>query len=143
MDINQLLEFVGNHPYLSGAFVAVLLLLIFTEIKRKVQGFSELSPAQAVQFINDGDAVVVDVSALSDFNKGHIRDALHLPQSRLSEPDAAVEKLKGKRVLVVDKAGQTAAQAAGRLLRLGAGEVAVLRGGMAQWINDQYPATRN
>jgi rhodanese-related sulfurtransferase len=142
MDMQQLVEFVGNHPYLTGGFVAVLVFLLFTEFKRKFQGFKELTPAQAVSMINRQDTLVVDVSAQADYNKGHIVEAVHIPQSQLSGSHAKLAKLNGRPVLVVDKAGTTAGQAASALLKLGAGEVAVLKGGMAQWINDQFPVTR-
>lgn len=143
MDIQQISEFSTNHPLLTGGFVAVLLFWVFTEFKRRFQGFSEVSSAQAVAMINRDGAVVVDVSSQSDYNKGHIADAIHLPASRLNNPDDTVASLKGKQVLVVDKAGQTTAQAASRLLKLGAAQVATLKGGMAQWVNDQYPVTRS
>ncbi|MDX1555477.1 MAG: rhodanese-like domain-containing protein [Xanthomonadales bacterium] len=142
MDTQQLMEFVGNHPYLTGGFVAVLGFWMFTEIKRKLQGFRELTPSQAVALINQNDAVVVDVSSQADYNKGHIVEAWHVSPSQLDGSDPRLAKLEGKAVLVVDKNGQTAGQAASRLLKLGAAEVAVLRGGMAQWINDQFPVTK-
>ena len=142
MDTQQLMEFVGNHPYLTGGFFAVLLFWLYTEVKRKFQGFQELTPAQAVLMINRENARVVDVSAQSDFDKGHIADALHIAPSQLDGSDPRLAQLKGQPVLVVDKAGQAAGQAAAHLLRQGAGKVAVLKGGMAQWVNDQFPVTR-
>lgn len=140
--MEQLVEFVGNHPYLTGGFVAVLVFWLFTEFKRKFQGYAELTPAQAVLMINRNDAVVVDVSSGADYSKAHIIDALHIPHSQLDGSNANLARIKGRPVLVVDKSGQTAGQAAARLLKLGAGEVAVLKGGMTSWINDQFPVTR-
>lgn len=142
MDTQQVMEFVGNHPYLTGGFVAVLGFWLFTEIKRKLQGFRELTPSQAVALINQNDAVVVDVSSQADFNKGHIVDALHVSPSQLDGSDPKLSRVKGKPILVVDKNGQMAGQAAAKLLKAGASEVAVLRGGMAQWVNDQFPVTK-
>ena len=142
MDTAQLMEFVGNHPYLTGGFVAVLLFWLYTEVKRKFQGVRELTPAQAVLMINRENAVVVDVSPQSDFDKGHIADALHVSPSQLAGNDPKLARLQGKPVLVVCKTGQTATQAAARLAKQGVGEVAVLKGGMAQWVNDQFPVTR-
>lgn len=142
MDMQQLTEFAGNHPYLTGGFVAVLGFWLFTEFKRKFQGFQELTSSQAVALINQKGAVVVDVSALADFNKGHIVDAVHIPQSQFDKSDSKLEKLKGKPVLLVDKNGQTAGAAASRLLKAGVAEVGVLKGGMAQWVSDQLPVTR-
>ena len=51
--MEQVIEFVGNHALLAGGFVMVLGLLIYTEVSRKMQGLKELSPAQAVPWIND------------------------------------------------------------------------------------------
>ena len=139
--MDQLMEFAGNHALLAGGFVAVLALLLWTELTRRVSGTKELTPAQAVKWINDPEAVVVDVSAAPDFNRGHIVDAVNLPPTRLANPDKEVEKLVGKKVLVVCKTGQTAFQAAGTLKKLGVAELAVLKGGMAQWRSDQFPVT--
>jgi rhodanese-related sulfurtransferase len=140
--MEQLIEFAGNHPMLSGGFVAVLLLLVWTELSRKVQGLTELSPAQAVPWMNQNDCVVIDVSASSDFNSGHIVDARNIPPSRLAKADADLRKLIDRNILVVDKNGQTAASAAASLKKLGASQVAILKGGMAQWKSDQYPVTK-
>ena len=139
--MEQLIEFVGNHALLAGGFAAVLGVLIYTEVMRKMQGLKELSPAQAVPWINDPDAVVVDISPVADFNKGHIVDARNIPASRLSDPDKEIQKLRDKKLLVVCKSGQTAVPAAVSLVKMGAGDVAVLKGGMAAWRGDQFPVT--
>jgi len=140
--MEQLIEFAGNHPLLVGGFVAVTALLIYTEIMRKVQGVLELSPAQAVAWINDPEAVVIDISSVADFNKGHIVDARNIPASRLADPDAEVLKLKNRKLLLVCKSGQSATSAAASCRKMGAGNVAVLKGGMTQWRSDQFPVTK-
>ncbi len=142
IEMDQVIEFVGNHALLAGGFGAVLVLLVYTEVVRMARGLNELSPAQAVPWINDPDAVVIDVSAAADFNKGHIVDARNLPASRLAKPDAEILKLKDKKLLLVCKSGPTAVPAAISLLKMGASNVAVLKGGMVQWRNDQFPVTK-
>jgi rhodanese-related sulfurtransferase len=139
--MEQVIEFAGNNLLLVGGFVAVLGFLAWTEVTRRVQGLNELTPAQAVPWINDGDAVIIDISPVADFNKGHIVNARNLQASRLSNPDAEIQKLKDSKLLVVCKSGQTAVAAAGSLRKMGASEVAVLKGGMAQWRGDQFPVT--
>ena len=69
-------------------------------------------------------------------------NAKNIALSRITDPDAEVQKLKDSKVLVVCKTGQTAVQAAANLKKMGVVDVAVLKGGMAQWINEQYPVTR-
>jgi rhodanese-related sulfurtransferase len=140
--MDQLIEFVGNHPLLTGGFAAVTALLIYTEIMRKVQGVRELSPVQAVAWINDPQAVVVDISPVADFNKGHIVNARNIPASRLADPDAETLKLRDKKLLLVCKSGQSASAAAASCRKMGATEVAVLKGGMTQWRSDQFPVTK-
>jgi len=140
--MEQLAEFATNHALLAGGFVAVLCLLVWTEISRKAQGLAELSTAQAVAWMNDAAAVIVDVSAAADYNKGHIVNARNIAMSRISDPDAEVLKLKDSKVLLVCKTGQTATLAAAKLKKHGIANVAVLKGGMGQWLADQYPVTR-
>jgi len=139
--MDRVLEFTANHPLLVAGFAAVLILLIWTEATRRFRGVAELSPAQAVPWINDPNAVVVDISSAADFNRGHIVNARNVQASRLANPDAEILKLKDRKLLVVCKSGQTAASAAQSLRKLGATEVAVLKGGMAQWRSDQFPVT--
>jgi rhodanese-related sulfurtransferase len=100
-----------------------------------------LSPAQSVPWINDPNAVVVDISPVADFNRGHIVNARNVPVSRLANPDAEILKLKDRKLLVVCKTGQSATAAAQSLRKLGAADVAILKGGMAQWRSDQFPVT--
>lgn len=140
--MEQLAQFAANHALLAGGFVAVLCLLAWSEITRKAQGLAELSTVQAVAWMNDAAAVIVDVSAAADFNKGHIINARNIAMSRITDPDAEVLKLKDSKVLLVCKTGQTATLAAAKLKKHGIKSVAVLRGGMGQWLADQYPVTR-
>ena len=139
--MDRLIEFATNHPLLVAGFAAVLLLLIWTELKRRIGGIKELTPALASPWMNDGDAVIVDISPVADFNKGHIVNALNITPSRLAKPDAEVEKLKDKKLLVVCKNGVTAVSAASSLQKMGAQDVAVLKGGMSAWRSDQFPVT--
>lgn len=139
--MDQVLEFSTHHPLLVTGFLAVLGLLVWTEAMRKLRGLVELTPAQAVPWINDPNAVVVDISPVADFNRGHIVNARNLLPSRLAKPDAEILKLKDRKLLVVCKSGQSAMAAAQSLRRLGAAEVAVLKGGMAQWRSEQFPVT--
>lgn len=139
--MGQVIEFATNHALLVGGFVVVLGLLVGTEAMNRVRGVKQLSPALAVPWINDPKAVIIDVSAVADFNRGHIVNARNLPASRLSNPDAEILKLKDRKLLVVCKTGPSAVVAANKLRKLGATEVAVLKGGMTQWRNDQFPVT--
>jgi rhodanese-related sulfurtransferase len=140
--VEQLIEFAGKHGMLVAGFAGIALLLIWTEISRHTRGYTELTPFQAVQKINQGQTSIVDISTAADFSKGHLAGAKHISLSRFSKPDPDIEKIKSGPVLVVCKNGVTAHQAAEKLVKLGAVDVAVLKGGTAQWRADQYPLAR-
>ena len=140
--MEQLIEFAGNNGMLVAGFVAVLLLLIWTEISRLTRGYAELTPIQAVQKINQGNTSIVDISTAADFSKGHLDGAKHIALSRFSNQDPDIEKMKSGPILVVCKNGVTAHQAAAKLVKSGAADVAVLKGGTAQWKTDQYPLSK-
>jgi len=139
--VEQLIEFATRHALLAAGFVGVSLLLIWTEIGRRTRGYLELSPAEAVQKINQGSTTIVDVSSLADFSKGHLAGSKQVALSKFSKPDPETEKLATGPVLVVCKNGQTAHQAATGLVKLGAADVAVLKGGITQWKADNLPLT--
>lgn len=141
--MGQLIEFAGNHGMLVAGFAAVVLLLIWTEIGRHTRGYTELTPLLAVQKINQGNTSVVDISTAADFSKGHLAGAKHIALSRFSDTDPEIAKIKSGPVLVVCKNGQTAHSAAAKLVKLGATDVAVLKGGTTQWVADQYPLSRD
>jgi len=140
--VQQIIEFASNHGGLVGGFGAVILFLLWTEFARFTRGYVELSPVQAVQKINQGETVVVDISPSADFAKGHLANAKPIALSRFSKPDPEIEKIVSKPVLIVCRNGQTAHQAAARLVKLGAKDVAVLKGGITQWSADQFPLSR-
>lgn len=140
--MDQVLEFINNHPLLTGGFVAVMVLLVWTEFHRRLQGLVELSPAELVARMNDADTVLIDVSAAADYNKGHILNARNLAMTRIQNADAEVQKLLSSRLVLVCKTGQTSVQAAAALKKQGAADVAILKGGMGRWLSDQYPVTR-
>lgn len=140
--VEQLIEFAGNHGMLVAGFAATALLLIWTEVGRHTRGYAELTPVQAVQKINLGQTSIVDISTAADFSKGHLSGATHIALSRFSKSDPELEKMKSGAVLVVCKNGVSAHQAAAKLVKSGAGDVAVLKGGTTQWVADQYPLAR-
>lgn len=137
--MEQLIEFAGNHGGLFAGFAVVVLLLVWTEVSRYTRGYAEITPLQAVQKINQGQTSIVDISSAADFAKGHLAGARHMALSRFSNADPDLEKLKTGPVLVVCKNGVTAHQAAAKLVKMGAADVAVLKGGTTQWVADQYP----
>jgi len=140
--MDQLYEFIGNHPILSGAFVIVLIAWLGWEVARLGRKWRELDSLAAVRLINQDDAVVIDVSNSTDYAKGHIVGAINVTQSRIESGNKELLKLSERPVLIYCKNGQNSPAVANKLVTLGFTDVNVLAGGLAQWLADQQPISR-
>jgi len=138
--IDQLFEFVQNHPLLVGAFLLVLTAWIAYEVRNSSSG--GVTSGEATQLINREDAVVLDLREASEFKAGHIAGARNIPQSKLDERIRELEKFKNKPIIVACKHGQSAGTAQAKLTKAGFERVYKLKGGMAQWQADSLPVVK-
>jgi rhodanese-related sulfurtransferase len=141
--MQQFLEFIGNHPILTGLFAVVLAAWIAWEVARLARKWREVGTLEAVRLINREDALVIDVSNSTDHASGHIVGALHMPPSRIEAGNQQLLKHKDRPVLLYCKNGQVSPQMANRLVKLGFEKIHVLTGGLTQWISDQQPVSRH
>jgi rhodanese-related sulfurtransferase len=139
--MDQLLQFISLHPVLSSALGAAVVLLILNEMSGVVTGEKRLSPLEAVRLINDRQALVVDVRAASDFKKGHILNAINVPQARLAERLGELGKDTARPIVVYCALGGVAAQASHQLKKAGYAEVYPIRGGLNGWLAASLPVT--
>ncbi len=140
--MEQFLEFVGNNLILSGLFVAVLIAWLAWEFARLARKWKELGSAEAVRLINREDPLIIDASSSADYAKGHIINAINVTLSRIEAGNKELLKQRERPVLVYCKNGQASPQVANRLVGLGFTQVHVLSGGLAQWVADQQPVSR-
>ncbi|MFP4207695.1 MAG: rhodanese-like domain-containing protein [Wenzhouxiangella sp.] len=141
--MDQFIEFIGNNLLLSGLFVAVLLAWLAWEVARLGRKWKEVSTLEAVRLINREEPLVIDVSNSTDFAKGHINGALHMPPSRIEAGNQQLLKHKSRPVLIYCQRGQISPQMANRLVKLGFEQVYALNGGLAQWVSDNQPVSRH
>lgn len=142
MFFERLPEFIGNNPILVAAFVGVTLAIIYTEAARLARGFKALGPAQLTALINYDDAVVVDVSGLVDYEKGHITGARHVPMSQFDPESKQLARLREAPVALVCRNGVVSSGAAKRLVKAGFTKVHWLEGGVAAWQAAEMPVAR-
>lgn len=138
--MDQLFTFIGNHPFLVGTFVLLLVLFIRNETLR---GGQSVSAQQLVDLVNRENALVLDVRDKKEFDAGHIVDSVNIPyaalQSRLSE----LAEHRSRPVVVACKMGQHSG-AAGTLLRKNGFEhVRRLTGGVTEWRNQNLPVVKS
>ena len=137
--MEQLFAFIGNHPLLVGAFVVLLILFIRNEMSR---GGANVSAQQLVNMVNAHEAVVLDVRDKSEFEQGHIVDAINIPYTNLESRIDELSKYKETPIVIACKMGQHSG-AAGTLLRKnGFTNVSRLRGGIAEWRGQSLPVVK-
>lgn len=139
--MQQLLEYIGHHPYLSGGAVLLAIALAVYEIRARLQTFAALSAMQAVRLMNQG-ALVLDLRTRQSFDAGHISDARHVPAADLEAQADSLKKWRDKNVIAYDDTGIGSAGAARTLSRLGFSKVFSLEGGLNAWVKDNLPLTK-
>lgn len=140
--LHRLPEFLGHHPFLSLGFLGVLIALVANEAQRLMRSYKALTPAGLTQLINRDNALLVDVSSLADFEKGHIPGARHVAMSQFDPESKELAKVRDLPVAIVCKTGQTSAQAAQRLKKAGFSKVFWLEGGIGAWVEAQMPLAK-
>ena len=140
--LTQISEFAVNHPYLVMAFVVLLALVFFNEMKIATQRFASLTPAAAVQLMNKEDVVVLDVRESSETVGGKIAKAIQIPVGAVAKRVDELEKFKDKTLLVYCKSGARAGIACKELSKNGFDKVYSLNGGLLAWQDAHLPVSK-
>ncbi len=137
--MEQYVEFVGNHPLLFAFLVAVIALIIFTEIRRFTLGFKSVSPTEAVQLINHEDTLVLDVREDGEVRQGTIGGAKHIPLAHLQKRLQELDKHRDKPVIAYCRSGNRSVSACNILRKHEFAEVYNLSGGIMAWESANLP----
>ena len=140
--LHKLPQFIGNHMALAALFVVLLVALVVTQLMEMFAKTRTLSPAGLTQLINRDNPLLIDLSPRDAFEKGHIPGARHVAMSQFDPENKSLAAAKTLPVVLICRSGQTASQAARRLLRAGFTSVHVLGGGMAAWQQAQLPVAK-
>ena len=140
--LTQISEFAVNHPFLVIAFVVLLALTFFNELKIATQRFASLSPAAAVQLMNNEDVVVLDVREASETVGGKIAKAIQIPVGAMAKRINELDKHKNKTLLVYDKTGARSGIACKELSKNGFDKVYSINGGLAAWQDAHMPLSK-
>ena len=132
------IEFATNHYILVGIFAVLLALLLTLEMSKGGRSFST---RELTALVNADQGVVIDIRAKKDYASGHIVGALNIPQDKVADRMAELEKHKGKTLIVVDSIGQHSGTTAAALIKAGftAGK---LSGGVSTWRADNLPLVK-
>ncbi|QOY62835.1 rhodanese-like domain-containing protein [Lysobacter sp. H21R4] len=142
MTLEELLAFAQRHPLLSLALVGITVALVFTEIAQLFRGYAGLRPAELVALMNRDNALVIDLSPSSDFEKGHIAGSKSVQPSQFDPESKQLAAAKALPVIVVCRTGMTAGASAKRLKKAGFEKVYVLEGGIQAWRQADLPLVK-
>jgi rhodanese-related sulfurtransferase len=136
--MNTYLEFAGEHTLLVSALFFSICLLVFTELRRKAAGVTNVEAAEAVKLIN-ADAAIIDIRSVEAFTQGHIARAKNIPFDELDANIEKIDALKTRSVIAVCNAGVTSSKAVDLLRKHGFESVYGLKGGMTAWSQAGMP----
>ncbi|MFA5677137.1 MAG: rhodanese-like domain-containing protein [Pseudomonas sp.] len=137
--LQHLIEFIGNHYWLTSAFLVVLALLIFTEGRKAGKA---LTSQQATTLINRENALLVDVRPKKDYAAGHIVDSINIPLDSFTTRMVELDKYKDKPIILACANGQHAGTASKQLKSAGFQQVNRLAHGVGGWRADNLPLVK-
>ena len=132
------IQFATDHYILVAIFFILLVLLLINEIRR---GGQSLSNGQLTALVNADKALVIDIRPAKEYSAGHIVGAVNIPQDKLANRMAELDKHKEKTLIVVDAMGQQSGSICRDLLKAGY-NAAKLSGGVSSWKADNLPLVK-
>lgn len=141
--MDRILEFAANNYLLMLLLVGVLIAIAINELRLAANGVKSLEPGAATQLYNRDQAQFVDIRGDAEFHKGHLPEALNVPQSSLSKGlGAKLEKDKARPIIVYCTSGMQSGRAASTLKKQGFTNVYQLKGGFNAWHSAGFPIER-
>jgi rhodanese-related sulfurtransferase len=134
--MDQLIEFISNHPFMVAAWVLTLVMFILFE---RSKAGKAVTPAQATNLINKENAVIIDIRPKKEWDTGHITGAKHIPLADLDRKMDELIKYQQRPIIVVCNLGQAAGSATRKLKAAGYEKAVRLAGGMTEWKGQSLP----
>src|ERR1044072_7439123 len=97
--MDRFIQYLGAHPYLAAATVAVAVIAIVLELRSRESSFMAVGPQDAVRLMNQ-NALVLDLRPAEAFAAGHLAGARNLPAEQLPKAGDQFKKYKEKPVVV-------------------------------------------
>ena len=135
----QFIEFMINRWDLFLALSIILALMFGGGVLRRIRGYKDIEPKEAVLMLCHDSAVIVDVREENEFKEGHVLNAIHIPLGKLAGRIGELDSYKSHEVIVNCRSGHRSASACARLRKEGFEKVYNLKGGIMAWSNAELP----
>jgi phage shock protein E len=97
--------------------------------------YKKITPVEAKTLIDAGNVIILDVRTQEEFDLGHIKDAVLLPNTDIAAKAAAVLPDKSAKILVYCRSGNRSGTASKELIAMGYTDVLDF-GGINDWPYD-------
>ena len=144
VDSSRITEMVGDLIYIGldniGGYFEPEIIETWTQHGHSLESYQETTPQEIAEQVKNGEVLVVDVRAASEWEEGHIPTAQHLMLGYL--PDQVEAVSRDKPVVVQCQAGARSAIGASILQAKGITNVKNLKGGITDWAAANLPIKR-
>ncbi len=140
--MENLIQYVTNHPLLVGAAVLALIVVVTFESRMRATAFAAVSSQELIRLMNQG-ALVLDIRKPEEFAAGHVSGAKQLPSDKILTAGESFKRFKDKPVIVYCDSGSLAAAAVRQLNAQGFTKAFTLRGGFAGWRAENLPVAKS
>lgn len=142
VNFEELLAFAGRNMVYSVAIVVLTVAIAANELSRFFRSYKALRPAEVTLLINQENALVVDLRAYADFQKGHIAGAKNVLMSQFDPESKQLASAKSLPIVLVCQNGVTVGDAAKRLKKAGFERIHILEGGITAWQQADLPLVK-
>jgi len=136
--MDRLVEYIQVNHWLVAATVVVLVLVIVFEIRARAEGFSAVSPQDAIRLMNRG-AVIIDLRPAEQYATGHLSGARRMDGEQILKAGETLKRFMQKPLIVYDESGSVGTSAARQLKSQGFTQAFNLKGGLVAWRADNLP----
>lgn len=139
----QAIEFAKNHTLMVITWIVLFVMTIYFFYKDFTCKYKVIENNEAIQLMNNENAIVLDLRPIEEFQRGHIVSSVNfVPQDIKDHNLAQLEKHKSLPIIVVDGMGQNgvnAGKSAELLCQNGFARVYLLKEGLTGWNSANLP----
>jgi rhodanese-related sulfurtransferase len=135
-------QFIIDNFMAVSLMVASGAMLLWSFFGNRLRGIKEVDHVGALQLINHKNAMVLDVREPSEFEGGHVLNAILIPLGKLKERVGEIEKYRETPIVVVCRSGSRSGMACAALAKQGFSQAHNLAGGMVAWQKANLPVAK-
>ena len=132
MNFDRALEFMGNHPFLFG--LLIVLMVLFFAIENKRSG-KKISANTLGMMVNSQNAQLIDIRPKKKFTTGYIQGSRNIPFTELKDRLEEIRAIEQPVIIICD----IGAQAGAAVQMIGKDNVYRLEGGVNGWQSSGMP----